>query len=203
METQVQRPLSSPFPCPSHPETDRRRVCLAGLDRWRSGWPATRTEIEAAQALRYKVLSRKWAPGCRSRPCSKKRDFRHHRPVLRPSAGVRHRAWRRAETQIVGTYRLLARMWQSAMTGSIHKANSMSPIIGGPAPGQALPRARPLLRAAGIPHPADAGSAVAGQLGLCARAPDRRDVRMRVICRRQAACPCAGAVVSQRDRRGA
>jgi putative hemolysin len=48
---------------------------LAKLGRWRSGWPPRRTEIEAAQALRYKVFVEEMGARLPLEAMQQKRDF--------------------------------------------------------------------------------------------------------------------------------
>jgi putative hemolysin len=106
METQVQRPLSQTIPLPFAP--GRHAPCLLGrIGPLDVRLAATRTEIEAAQRLRYKVFVEEMGARLPLEAMQQERDFDiidrycDHLLVLDTALGGD------PETQIVGTYRLL------------------------------------------------------------------------------------------------
>jgi len=106
METQVHRPLSKPFlaPVPGY-EPDRQVLGRIGSLEVRLA--ATRSEIEAAQGLRYRVFVEEMGARLPADAMQQKRDFDtidrycDHLLVLDTALAGE------VEEQIVGTYRLL------------------------------------------------------------------------------------------------
>jgi putative hemolysin len=106
METQVQRPSSSPFVTPLTPDLSEGRV-LGRIGSLEVRLAGTRAEIEAAQSLRYQVFVEEMGARLTAEAMLQKRDFDSvdrycdHLLVLDTELGGD------ACGQIVGTYRLL------------------------------------------------------------------------------------------------
>ena len=80
---------------------------------------------------------------------------------------------------VVGTYRLLRQDMARAACRLLQRGRVRHRGAAGAPSRRALPRARPLLRAAALSQQAHRRAAVARHLELCAAAPARRDDRLR------------------------
>jgi hypothetical protein len=160
--------LSQPFPALDLPATNRQAGCLAGSARWKSGWhrPGPRSRPHRCFAIKVFVEEM----GARLR-----RGHAARSAISTRSTGIATICWcstRRlaatVEEQIVGTYRLLRQEVAERHDGFYSQSEFDVSDLAARNPGKRfleLGRSCVLPR---IPHPAHAGSAVAGQLGLCA-----------------------------------
>jgi putative hemolysin len=164
METQVQRPSSSPFVTPLTPDLSEGRV-LGRIGSLEVRLAGTRAEIEAAQSLRYQVFVEEMGARLTAEAMLKKRDFDSvdrycdHLLVLDTELGGD------ACGQIVGTYRLLRQDVAERHDGFYSQNEfDVSDMIGRHR-NKRFPRTGSILCVAGVPYPAHSGGAVARATG--------------------------------------
>ena len=144
---------------------------------------ASASEVRRAQALRYRVFYEEMSAVADFRTRQTRRDadrfdrFCDHLLVLdhvsrrRPRSGGRRRS-----SAPTGCFAQEV----AERHGGFYSAGEfdLAPLLRRK-PRSAIPRARPLLRAPGLPQQADARAPLARHLGLCAAARRRRDDRLR------------------------
>ena len=200
------RPMAACRPAP-RARTGRRRA----LGRHRRARGAARAHrrgsAPGAEAALPRVLRGEVRRSPNPARLLARRDVDAYRRDLRSPAGGRSR---RAATRprkppaVVGTYRLL-RQDVAERHGGFYTAGEfdIGALIGAP-PRAALPRARPLLRAAALSQQAHGRAAVARHLDLCAAAPARRDDRLRQPrrhrSRRGSRCRCRSCITTRARR---
>ena len=182
------RPAATAMPLLSRKSAedhDRQRAGQDRLPRSPSGARAPRSPPRRKCASGCSTTS--WAPSANSVACAGAARRRPLRRGLRPSACLRHLAVpvptptrSSAPTGCCGRRR-------AAVTGGFYSSDEFElDSAGRPPPGPAFPRARPLLRPAGIPLEAHHRGAVARHLGLYQPLRDRRDDRLRLVPRHRA-----------------
>ncbi len=158
--------------------------CSAASARSRCGSRRRAKEIRRAQRLRYKVFYEEMSAVPNARLAVVAARPRRVRRDLRPPARARPR--RRAVSRSASRSRrssapiaCCARRWRTGISASTRAGEyDVAPLVDGLS-GPALPRARPLLRAAGLSQPAHGRAALARHLDLCPAPPHRRDDRLR------------------------
>ena len=173
-------------------------VCASGTLQVRLA--ETTAEIDAAQALRYRVFYRGDGRAADAEMARVQRDFDEFDDGLRPSAGDRPRA-RRRRAAVVGTYRLIRRAAAQRTAASIPPANTIS-RRSTRYPGEILELGRSCVDAAARSR-ADDAAAVARHRGLCLPPRDRADVRLRQPARHRSRRARRAALLSLSPSSGA
>ena len=147
---------------------------------------ATKAEIDAVQALRYRVFYDEMGAKPDAEAVRTGRDRDAFDAVADHLLVVDHAIGPGAEG-VVGTYRLIQREARAPARPVLfgrrirHRAN---PGLPGPDHGT-----RPLLRRCRVSQPRRDAVAVARHRGLCVPLPDRPDVRLRQPARHRPRCP--------------
>ena len=161
----------------------------------------TRKEIRRAQKLRYKVFYRDGTAIADAATMLARRDKDAFDKICDHLLVIDHAAMHpvkaHAAAQAAGRRHLPAAAAGSGRAARrlLHRERVRHRQPGRAAPRLALPRARPLLRAAALPQQAHGRTAVARRVELCAAEQVRRDDRLRQPRRHRSGSAGAAAVV--------